>query len=100
MQIIPHRKQDWLRVVFPFKAYVFIGPILCLFVDSLPRPRHIGDDVAVIPLVLLCPCGLILLLAALLLGIFGQRRDALLCIGFGIAAFIICALLLPMLATA
>jgi hypothetical protein len=101
MQIIPHSRQDWLRfLVFPFKAYAFIAPILFLVFASLPRPRHSPPDAAAIPLLLLYPCGLILLLAALLFGLFGPKGHALSCVGFAAVEFIIPSLLLPSLATA
>ena len=75
MNIFPHSKQDWLRfVVFPFKAYVIIAPVLLLVSSELPRPRHSGATDAEVFLVLgLIPCSQILLLAALIFALLDRR---------------------------
>ncbi len=101
MQFIPHSKQEWFKfVVFPFKAYAFIAPVLFFIIALVPRPRHTAPEAAAIPLVLLFPCALILLFAALLFALFGPKGHALSCVGFAVAEFIIAQLLLPSLVTA
>ena len=100
MQIIPHSKQGWLRfAVLPFKAYVFIAPVLFQISIRLPHPRHSGPtDVEEFLLLGLMLCALILFLAALIFALVGPKGFALSCVGFAVAAFIIASLLLPNLA--
>jgi hypothetical protein len=101
--IIPHGKENWLRfVVFPFKAYVVIGPILFLILSQIiPRPHHSSPPEALaLLLVLLFPCALILLFAALLFALFGPKGHALDCVIFAVLAFFAAAMILPSLATA
>ena len=102
MQIIPQSKLDWLRfIVFPFKAYAVIAPLLLFISIQAPRPRHMGPTDADIFLVLsLFPCSLILLIAALALAIAGLKGFAGPCAGFGAAAFIVAFMLLSRLNTA
>ena len=99
MNIFPHSKQDWLRfVVFPFKAYVIIAPVLLLVSSELPRPRHSGATDAEVFLVLgLIPCSQILLLAALIFALVGPKGFALPCLGFSLAALILVVLSMPAL---
>jgi hypothetical protein len=98
MQIFPDSKQGWL--VFPFKAYVFIAPVLYFIIASFPRIQHTTPALAALPLLLLFPCALILLCAALLFSVFGPEGHALPCLGFAAAAFIIAEFLFGGLATA
>jgi hypothetical protein len=102
MQIVPHNKYDWLRLlVLPFKAYVVIAPLLFLISAQFPRPRHGGPtDAEALLVVCLIPCSLILLLAALLFALIGPKDFALPCAFFGALAFLLAFLFLPMLATA
>ena len=99
MQIIPHGRQDWLRVVvFPFKAYVVISTLMFFVSATFPHPPHSGGTWAEsFYLGSLIPCGLILLLAALLFGFFGPKGHALSCAFFGLAACLICAFISPIL---
>jgi len=98
MQIIPHSKQEWLRLaVFPFKAYGCIAPVLVFIITSLPRPRYTPLDAVFLPCMLLFPCAVILLIAGLLFAIFGPKGHAHSCVGFAVAVFIIAMVLLPSL---
>jgi hypothetical protein len=102
MQIIPLNKQGWLRaLVFPFKAYVIIAPVLLLISVQFPHPRHSGaTDAEAFCVVSLGPCCLVLLLAGMLFSIFGPKGHAASCFGFAFATVILIFMLLPELATA
>jgi hypothetical protein len=100
MQVIPHSKQDWLRfVVFPFKAYVVIAPLLFFISTRIPHPRHQPTSADVFFVVSLVPCSLILLAAALVFSLFGPKGFAFPCLGFSLAGLIIAVFLMPCLAT-
>ena len=102
MHLLPQNKDEWLGLmVFPFKAYTVVAPLLFLVSAQLARPRHTGaTDVEAFLIIGLFPCSAILLLAAFALAIFGPKGSALRCLGFGLAAFAIGFLFLPSLATA
>jgi hypothetical protein len=99
MQIIPHSKQDWLRLlVFPFKAYVIIAPLLFLISIQFPRPRISGaTNSEVFYLVSLLPCSLILLLSGLISSFAGRKHFAFSCFGFSLAALVVAVVFLPRL---
>jgi hypothetical protein len=100
MQIFPHTKHEWLRaVLFPFKAYVLIAPILFRISVSLhPYRRFPPTDFEGLLVGLLFVDTIILLFAALLLAAGGPRGFALPAAGFGLAASIIGEYLLVALA--
>jgi hypothetical protein len=102
MHILPQNDDEWLGfMVFPFKAYTVIAPLLFLVSAQLPRPRHSGaTDVEAFLIMGLFPCSAILLLAALALAFFGPKGSALSCLGFGLVGFLVGFLFLPCLATA
>jgi len=92
MQIIPQSKQDWLRfVVFPFKAYVVIAPLLFFVSAQFPHFRGIPTEADRFLITSLFPCSMILLLLALIFSLVGPKGFALPCIGFclaGLAVFV------------
>ena len=100
MQIFPKNKEGWLEVVLlPFKAFTVIAPVLFVISSSFPRSRHVGaTDVEVFLIFGLYPCAALLLFTAVVLSLVGQKRIALSCLGFGLAAAVIIYLFLPRLA--
>jgi hypothetical protein len=101
MQMVPHSKEEWLRfLVFPFKAYVAIGPVLFGIVASIPLPRLTAGEAAIPALELLFADALILLIAAGLFALFGPKGHALSCVGFAAVALIVALALLQSLAAA
>ena len=101
MQLFPHTKQEWLRVLlFPFKAFTVIAPVMFFVSVSLQPTRRISPTHAqeLFPVLLLYDA-LILLFAALVLRCVGPKGFALPTAGFGLAAFLITMVfLLPALA--
>jgi hypothetical protein len=102
MHIYPHCKQDWLRfLVFPFKAYVVIAPLLFSFSALFPRPPHSGPtDAEAFLIGSLFPCSLILFVAGFVFALAGPKGFAPPCFGFGALAFIIGCAVLPSFAIA
>jgi hypothetical protein len=100
MQIIPHNRHDWLRfLMFPFKAYVVMTPVVYFIVAAVLWPRRVPDYA--FPIIgLLFLCGLILLFAALVFAIFGPKGHTFSCVGFAVAAIIFAMILLDMLGSA
>ena len=100
MHIVPHNKEEWLRaLLFPFKAYTVIAPVMFFASVSLHPYRRFGPTQAEYFFVgSLLYDALILLFVALVLGFTGPRGFALPTAGFGLAAVILLALLLPALA--
>jgi hypothetical protein len=102
MHIFPKNGREWLaELLFPFKAYVVIAPLMFNISYELPRPPHTGaTDVEAFLAVGLFPCSAILLFAALVLTLVGSKRSALSYVVFGIAALILGIYLLPYTANA
>jgi hypothetical protein len=102
MDIIPHSEQAWLRfLVFPFKAYAVITPLLLLISARFIHTGHSGPAEQQVLLVFsMFPCSLVLLLAAFFFAIAGPKGLAISCTGFGAAAFVIGYALIPGLCTA
>ena len=102
MHIFPHNKQEWLgAVLFPFKAYTVIGPLMFFVSDSFPHHHHSGATWAEgLYLFSLIPCAAFLLFAALILALVGPKGSALPCVAFAAADLIIAYVLLPNLASA
>jgi len=91
MHIFPHNKQEWLgALLFPFKAYTVIAPVLFLISDRLPHYPHSGATYAEGIMILgLFPDAAFLLFASILLSFFSPKGSALPCLVFGLAALII-----------
>jgi hypothetical protein len=102
MKILPQGRQGWFGLaLLPFKAYVVIAPVLVFISAQLPRPRHTGaTDAEAFMILGLFPCGVILLIAALVLAVTGRKESADPCAGFGVAALVIGYLLRNSLASA
>jgi hypothetical protein len=102
MQIFPRNRQDWLKtVLFPFKAYTIVAPLMLMVSAYFPHPQHFGaTDTETFCGLLLFPCSLVLFSAALILAFVGPRGSAFSCAGFGVIAFIIGFLFSPCLARA
>jgi len=102
MHIFPHNKQEWLgALLFPFKAYTVIAPVLFLISDRLPHYPHSGATYAEGILIFgLIPDAAFLLFASLLLSLVGPKGSALPCLVFGLASLIIGVHFLPRLASA
>ena len=101
MQLVPHTKHEWLRVVlFPFKAFTVIAPVMFFVSVSLhPTRRFPATHAEELFTAFLLYDALFLLFAALVLGFTGPKGFALPTAGFGLAAFlIIYVLMLPALA--
>jgi hypothetical protein len=91
MQIFPHTKHEWLRaVLFPFKAFVVIAPILFQISVALhPYQRFPETSFEVLLTGLMFLDWVILLFSALLLAAGGPRGYALPAVGFALAAFLL-----------
>lgn len=105
MHILPETRRDWVAVsLFPFRAYTIIAPLMSGFffrwLDSPAHYRHFysptfADDY---PMLLMFPCGAILVCASFGFAVVGFKANARSCAGFGIAALVLGYWLLPPLA--
>ena len=103
MHLIPHTRQEWLRLlVFPFRAFVLVAPAgLFIWLSATEGHRIRGArGEAALPVALgLMICVGVLLVAALVEFIARRRDAALVNVGFATAAFLVSvAWVLPMCA--
>ena len=101
VRVFPDKPIDRLKLlVFPFKVYVVVAPILFL-ISKQSRPHQYSATDAETYLVLgLLVADLVLLFAALVCALHVSRRVALPCLWFALAGIIAAVLLLPELAKA
>jgi hypothetical protein len=104
MNIFPTSiRERWLLLLFPFKAYVFIAPILFFIWDKMTAGHQFRGayEIAFTTLVFgFIGCLLAFICAGPILFWIGWRRYAFTCAIYAVVTFIILLMWLPMLAQA
>jgi hypothetical protein len=91
MRVLPANRESWFGLLlYPFKAFVVIGP-LCFFIWlALHGPVKGARTEAGVPVVVgLLLCIPVFILAALIQFIAHRRTAAIVSLGFAVAAFLI-----------
>jgi hypothetical protein len=95
MHILPRNRKEWLEILlFPFKAYIFIAPLMVAITVECFTPYNVRTPEQVFVILGLLPCSAVLLVAALVLALVGPKGTALPCLGFALAALIVWFILL------
>jgi hypothetical protein len=109
MNVIPHTRQEWLRfLLFPFKAFVVVSPVVLLVWFAALEHRGLAVNVvigaqaeAAFPVALgLIGCVAVFLVVGLIQLVLRRRNAALMSFGFAVAAFLVLSWVLPMCAVA
>lgn len=102
MTILPVSKQEWFSLLlFPFKAYAVIFPILCCFYSLEPFDVRVAQTWVMHGLELGYFCCIPIFTLAALIQITAHRREAaIMSLVFALAIMVSIFFLLPLLALA